>query len=86
MNKVQWLLVVIGAAFLVLTLLRPPQTLNVRALHLPPGTRQFYWIYPDGQGLPMETDWPRLAGTMAVIILVTGGAVLALRTRGESAM
>lgn len=84
MNKVQWLFVVVGVALLVVTLLRPPQTVNVRALQLPPGTRQFYWIYPDGQGLPMETDWTRLAGTMTVIALVTSVAVLALRTRRDS--
>jgi hypothetical protein len=84
LNKVQSLFVAVGVALLALALLRPPQRINLRALHLPPGTRQFYWIYPDGQGLPMETDWPRLAGTMAVITLVTAGAVLAFRPRREA--
>lgn len=84
MNKVQWLFVVVGMALLGLTLLRLPQRINVKALHLPPGTRQFYWIYPDGEGLPKETDWPRLAGTLAVITLVTVGAVLILQSRQEA--
>ncbi len=68
----------------------PPWRIGGTSLPYPPhwpfGSPYVYWMFPlpsDGD-MRLEVDWPRLCLFLGGILVVTGTAVLAFRTRDRA--